>query len=62
MVEVTNQFDFNPFPATVEICEGEIYIFDAGGGFVSYLWNDDGNFITQPSPLMSQAHLLGAGG
>jgi gliding motility-associated-like protein len=47
LVEVTNQFDFNPFPAVVEICQGEIYVFEAGGGFVSYLWNDDGNFITQ---------------
>ena len=47
LVEVIDHFDFDPFPATVEICEGEIYIFDAGEGFVYYLWNDDSDFITQ---------------
>jgi gliding motility-associated-like protein len=46
LVEVTNQFDFDPFPDVIEICEGEIYIFQAGDGFVSYLWNDDPEFIT----------------
>lgn len=47
LVEVTDRFDFNPFPPVIEICEGEIYIFDAGSGFVAYLWNDDSDFITQ---------------
>jgi len=46
-VEVTDRFDFNPFPPVVEICEGEIYVFDAGEGFVSYLWNDDSEYITR---------------
>ncbi|MGF1586063.1 MAG: gliding motility-associated C-terminal domain-containing protein [Bacteroidales bacterium] len=47
LVEVTDRFDFNPFPSFIEICEGETYIFDAGNGFVSYLWNDDSEQITQ---------------
>lgn len=47
LVEVTDRFDFDPFPPVIEICEGEIYVFDAGSGFVSYLWNDDSDFITQ---------------
>jgi gliding motility-associated-like protein len=46
-VEVTDRFDFNPFPDIIGICDGEIYVFDAGAGFVSYMWNDDGNSITQ---------------
>jgi len=46
-VEVVNRFDFNPFPPVIEICDGEIYIFDAGSGFASYLWNDDSDYITQ---------------
>lgn len=40
-VEVLESFDFDPFPDIIEICEGEIYVFDAGSDFVSYLWNDD---------------------
>ncbi|MFO7924161.1 MAG: gliding motility-associated C-terminal domain-containing protein [Bacteroidales bacterium] len=46
-VEVIDRFDFDPFPPEVEICEGEIHVFDAGSGFVSYLWNDDSEHITQ---------------
>ncbi len=46
-VEVIERMDFDPFPPVVEICEGEIYVFDAGSGFVAYLWNDDSDFITQ---------------
>ncbi len=46
-VEVTDQFDFDPFPSVVEICEGEVHIFEAGSDFVSYLWNDDSDFITE---------------
>ncbi len=46
-VEVTDRFDFDPFPDLIEICEGEIHLFDAGSGFVSYLWNDDSDLITQ---------------
>ncbi len=40
-VEITEYLDYDPFPDRVEICEGEIYVFDAGEGYVSYLWNDD---------------------
>ncbi len=46
-VEVIDHIDFDPFPPEVEICEGEIHVFDAGSGFVSYLWNDDSDHITQ---------------
>lgn len=46
-VEVTDRIDFDPFPPVIEICEGEIHVFDAGSGFVSYLWNDDSDYITQ---------------
>ncbi len=47
LVEVTDRFDYDPFPDAIEICEGDIYILDAGDGFVSYLWNDDSDYITQ---------------
>jgi gliding motility-associated-like protein len=47
LVEVTDRFDFDPFPSVIDICEGEIHIFNAGNGFVSYLWNDDPDFITE---------------
>ena len=46
-VEVTDRFDYNPFPDVIEICDGDIYILDAGSGFVSYLWNDDSDHISQ---------------
>jgi gliding motility-associated-like protein len=47
LVEVTDRFDYDPFPPVIEICYGETYIFDAGSGYVSYLWNDDETQITQ---------------
>ena len=46
-VEVTDRLDYDPFPDVIEICEGETHIFDAGEGYVSYLWNDDPDQVNQ---------------
>jgi gliding motility-associated-like protein len=47
LVEVTNVFDLDIGGPIIEICDGEIVVLDAGGGFVSYIWNDNPGQIGQ---------------